>query len=197
MRALVFGAPGSGARTQAAVLAERFAVPHLDRSALLAEEPCWPPRRTGRAGTFVRPAVSDVAAARLLTRLQSAVDPGGWILSGFPRTVQHAVLLADVAEGRAQDVEVAIRLDVPRPELTARLLRRGTSTRTRTAGTAGALDDRMEVGPLSGFYEGSGRLLTVDGSGSEGQVASDLLRGLHSWLLERRLSGQASRAMWR
>jgi adenylate kinase len=190
----VFGAPGAGARTQAAVLAERFDVPHLEPSALLASwsEGRGPP--TPGTGRVLRPVVTDEAVVRLLMpRLQAATDAGGWVLSGFPRTVLQAALLPEVAAGQALDVEVAVRLDVPRREITDRLVWRGTTARHRGVRTAHPPGDRMELGALSGFYASSARLLTVDGSGTVGQVASDLLRGLHIWLLDRRLAARAHR----
>jgi adenylate kinase len=190
----VFGAPGAGARTQAAVLAERFDVAHLEAPALLASWSEGGDRPRAGIGRVLRPAVSDEAVVRLvMPRLQAATDAGGWVLSGFPRTVPQAALLTKAAAGQALDVEVAVRLDVPRRELTDRLVRRGTTGRHRGVRTAHPPGDRMELGPLSGFYARSARLLTIDGSGTVGQVASDLLRGLHIWRLDLRLAARAHR----
>jgi adenylate kinase len=190
----VFGLPGAGARTQAAVLAERFGVPHLARAALLTPWSEGGDRPTAATGRVLRSTPLDEVAVRLMMpRLQAAAGARGWILSGFPRTVLQAALLAEVAAGQALDVEVAVRLDVPRLELTDRLVRRGTTARHRAVHAAHLFDDRVEIGPLSGFYEGTARLLTIDGSGTVGQVASDLLRGLHAWLLHRRLAAPRQR----
>jgi len=112
MKLVVLGAPGAGKGTQAHFLAEHFCVPHISTGALLREH------IKGRtkiglevealvgAGAFV----SDEIVIRVLReRLGRSDCAGGFILDGFPRNVEQAKILDDVA-GRLDKV-VLIHID--------------------------------------------------------------------------------------
>ena len=55
----------------------------------------------------------------------AASEAGGYVLDGFPRTVDQAEAAYETARGLGVAVEVAVFLEVPAAELTRRLLARG------------------------------------------------------------------------
>ena len=55
----------------------------------------------------------------------AASEAGGYVLDGFPRTLEQAKAAYETAHELGVAVEVAIYLDVPTEELTRRLLARG------------------------------------------------------------------------
>ncbi|MCL2030363.1 MAG: adenylate kinase [Oscillospiraceae bacterium] len=112
MRMILFGAPGSGKGTQAALLEKRLGVPAVSTGNIL--------RAAIREGAEVgRKAKSFVDAGRLVpdeimveiikTRLARPDCEKGFILDGFPRTVAQAEALeaAGIAIDHVLDIEVS------------------------------------------------------------------------------------------
>lgn len=96
------------------------------------------------------------------------IQASGVLLDGFPRTTAQADALAEILEGSGPDL--AINLDVPIDEVTARMLARG-----RADDTAEAINRRLELyeaetAPLLAWFEDHGCLAVVDGMGAEDEV---------------------------
>ena len=132
MRLALFGPPGAGKGTQAKRLARTHGLTHLStgdlfRAAIRDRTPLG--RRVDdllRAGALVP---DDVTCGIVADRL-AAIDGGGFVLDGFPRTVPQAEwLLAHLDEiGRPLDAVVSLR--VPEEDLVGRLSRRRTDAET-------------------------------------------------------------------
>jgi adenylate kinase len=114
VRLLVFGRQGAGKGTQAVRLADRYGVPHISTGDML--------RAAVREGTeFGLQAKAIMDAGQLVSdevmlgiiseRLAQPDAARGWLLDGFPRTLQQAkdlaVLVGDGGIGLAIDLEVA------------------------------------------------------------------------------------------
>ncbi len=99
MRLLLIGAPGAGKGTQATLIAERFHIAHISSGDLLrthVEENTT----IGRAAQeFLAKGdlVPDAIVMDMLRKpVVAASEAGGYVLDGFPRTVEQA-------EGRVRD----------------------------------------------------------------------------------------------
>ena len=121
---ILLGAPGAGKGTQAAMLTEALAVPHvasgdLFRSALQKETPLGLEAKKYMDQGLLVP--DEVTIAMVRERLALPDCEEGVILDGFPRTLEQAKALdaALAEEGRAIDKVLYIR--VPNEELVARL----------------------------------------------------------------------------
>jgi adenylate kinase len=101
---MLMGPPGSGKGTQAARVAERYALPHISTGDAL--------RAAVKAGTPIgREVAETVAAGRLVgdelitgivrERLAAADARAGCILDGYPRTVAQAGILDTMLSGSA------------------------------------------------------------------------------------------------
>src|SRR5262249_48865078 len=93
MRVLLIGAPGAGEGTQATLIAERFGLTHISSGDLL--------RRHMREGTRLGRLVYDyvqrgdlvpdgIIMDMLYKPVIAASTSGGYVLDGFPRTVEQA-----------------------------------------------------------------------------------------------------------
>jgi len=144
MRLLLIGAPGAGKGTQAERLAERFGIAHISSGDLLRQHV----REQTSIGRTIKSYVDkgdlvpdSVVLDMLRKPVVAAVEAGGYVLDGFPRTVEQAEASFPVAQALGVEVQAAIHLDVPRQELVRRLL----SRRRGSEDTEEVIEHRLEV----------------------------------------------------
>ena len=95
IRLVLFGAPGVGKGTQAAVLKERLAVPHIATGDLLRAAMKRTRRPAGRFTGDHRPGRAGAGRSGQRDDRRSAwrrpIPVRGFLLDGYPRTVEQAV----------------------------------------------------------------------------------------------------------
>jgi adenylate kinase len=168
MRLLLIGAPGAGKGTQAERLAERFGITHISSGDLLRQHVREQTSigRTIKSYVYKGDLVPDSVVLDMLRKpVVAAVEAGGYVLDGFPRTVEQAEASFPVAQALGVEVQAAIHLDVPREELVRRLL----SRRRGSEDTEEVIEHRLEVYlektvPLLAYYAGRELMFAVDGA---------------------------------
>jgi adenylate kinase len=182
VRLLLIGAPGSGKGTQATRLAEHFGLTHISSGDLLRQHVTeeTPLGREVQQYVSRGDLVPDTLLMDVLRKpVVAASNSGGYILDGFPRTVEQAQIAYAVAKDLGVEAQVAVHLDVPRHELVRRLLARGRGSDD----TEEVIEHRLEVYmehtvPMLDYYELREELVRVDGGRTPDEV---------SWALVRRL----------
>jgi len=131
LRAVMLGRQGSGKGTQGAQLARLLVVPHVSvgdvlREAVGAGSPAG--RRAQEAMERGELVHDDLVVSLVAERLAAPdVRSGGFVLDGFPRTVDQAAALEGIlADSALAEVELdrAVVIDVPLEVARARLLAR-------------------------------------------------------------------------
>jgi adenylate kinase len=194
MRLLLIGAPGAGKGTQAVRIAEHFGIPHISSGELL--------RRHVAKGTSIGrmvqetmergDLVSDGVVMDVLRKpVEAASRRGGYVLDGFPRTVEQAHAAYLVARNIGASVQVALYLAVPRDELMSRMLARGTES-GRLDDTEEIIKHRLDVFeertmPLLDYYAQRERLVTVNGARPINEVTWSVIVQLQK--VRRRVTG--------
>jgi adenylate kinase len=179
MRLLLIGAPGSGKGTQADLLARRFGIAHISSGDLLRQHV----REQTAFGQLVKAYVDkgdlvpDSLVMDILRKPVLAAAETGYVLDGFPRTVAQAEAAYAVVHPLGAEVQAAIHLDVPHPELVRRLLARGRGTDD----TAEVIEHRLQVYdkmtvPLLEYYAGREWMFAVDGTQPPRVVHEDIVR---------------------
>ena len=179
MRLLLIGAPGSGKGTQADLLARRFAIAHISSGDLLRQHV----REQTTFGQLVKAYVDkgdlvpDSLVMDILRKPVLAAAETGYVLDGFPRTVAQAEAAYAVVHPLGAEVQAAIHLDVPHPELVRRLLARGRGADD----TAEVIEHRLQVYdqmtvPLLEYYAGREWMFAVDGTQPSQVVHEDIVR---------------------
>lgn len=181
-RLLLFGPPGSGKGTQAALLAERLGVPAIStgemfRQAVAAQSELG---RRVEAILALGNLVDDATTSEVVRgRLAQPDARRGFILDGYPRTLAQAETLEEILRGRGESLDAAVFLEVPEGEVVRRMSGR--------RGQAGRVDDTPEVvrgrlrvyeeqtAPLVDYYGRRGLLRQVDGDRPVGDVAAAIL----------------------
>lgn len=175
---VLFGPPGSGKGTQAAILAERLGVPAISTGDIL--------RAAVAAGTPLGQRVAAVLAAGALVddglmqevvdeRLRAPDTARGAILDGFPRTVAQAEGLETMLRRLDGEVRAAVLISVPTEELVRRALLRG-----RGDDEESVIRERLRVyeektAPVAEFYRQRGLLARVDGHRRVEQVTDAIV----------------------
>ncbi|HEY3977047.1 MAG TPA: adenylate kinase [Streptosporangiaceae bacterium] len=180
MRLLLIGAPGAGKGTQAERLAARFGIAHISSGDLLRQHV----REQTSLGQRVRRYVDAgdlVPDALVMDMLRKPVlaAASGYVLDGFPRTVEQAKASYAVVRALGAEVQAAIHLDVPREELIRRLLARGRGAEDARAVVEHRLQVYQEMtAPLLEYYAGREWMFTVDGSRPADVVHADIAQRL-------------------
>jgi adenylate kinase len=121
---VLLGAPGVGKGTQAEILSDRLAIPHvatgdLFRSAVREGSKIGlEARRYMERGQLVP---DDITVRMLLDRLAQPDARSGVILDGFPRTAAQAEALDRALAEHGTKVDHAVEIEVPSDELVRRL----------------------------------------------------------------------------
>lgn len=121
---VLLGAPGAGKGTQAAILAERLAVPHIATGDLFRAAVRDDTKIGKDAAAYMSRGelVPDaITIGMLLERLGRKDATPGAVLDGFPRNREQAAALDGALAARGARVERAILIEVPADELVRRL----------------------------------------------------------------------------
>jgi adenylate kinase len=182
MRLLLIGAPGAGKGTQAEKLAERFHIAHISSGDLLRQNV----KDETSIGLTIKQYVDagdlvpDAVVMDMLRKpVVAAAEGGGYVLDGFPRTVDQAKTAFETARELGVEVQAAVHLDVPDEELIRRLLARSRGHDD----TEDVIAHRLEVFrertiPLLDYYAGREWMFTVDGAQPPDKVHEDIVTRL-------------------
>jgi adenylate kinase len=182
MRLLLIGAPGAGKGTQAERLSERFGIAHISSGDLLRQHVKDQTALGQTIKSYVDRGdlVPDAVVMDMLRKpVVAAAEAGGYVLDGFPRTVDQAKTAFQVAQALGAQVQAAVHLDVPHTELVRRLLSRGRGSDD----TEEVIEHRLQVYldntvPLLDYYAGREWMFAVDGSQAPGAVHEEIVARL-------------------
>ncbi len=179
MRIVLLGPPGAGKGTQAVKLAEKLGIPQISTGDLF--------RHNINSGTPLGLQAKeyldagDLVPASLTNalvddRLDESDVAEGFILDGFPRTVEQAEALHDMLERRNLKLDAVLEFRVPEEELVARLAGRGRADDTEDVIRNRFRVYRDETAPLLDYY--THELATVEAVGSLDEVFNRALQSL-------------------
>jgi adenylate kinase len=147
MIVLLFGPPGCGKGTQAASIAHNFHIPAISTGEMFRAE-CKAGTELGRlacsilkSGGLVGDEIVDKVVAG---RIQQPDCASGFLLDGYPRTLEQAAYLDGLLRKRGLPKPIAILLDVPAQVLVSRI------TARRQCGKCGRIYNMLSQPPKSG-----------------------------------------------
>jgi adenylate kinase len=175
-RLIFLGPPGAGKGTQAKVLAELLAIPHISTGEILRSAVAKATPLGQKAKDYMEKGelVPDELLLDLVRdRLNQPDAHDGWILDGFPRNVSQASFLDSLLQEMNQTCE-CVNLEVPDEVLVARLLGRGRSDDTPEAIRTRLDIYHKETAPLIGFYRERSTLRAINGDRPLEEVTESL-----------------------
>jgi adenylate kinase len=166
-RLIFFGPPGAGKGTQAKELSKDCQIPHIATGDILRQAIAEQTDVGEKAQNYVDNGdlVPDEVLAELVRdRLQQPDAQPGWILDGFPRTINQAEFLDQLLDELNTSYDLVIYLDVPDEVLMERLLGRG-----RKDDTEETIRHRLDIfhnqtEALINFYQQRNHFLQVNGN---------------------------------
>lgn len=179
MRMVLLGPPGAGKGTQAEKLAEKFGIPQIStgdlfRSNISKGTPLGvEAKKYLDAGDLVP---AELTNALVDDRLDADDTAAGFILDGFPRSVEQAVALRDMLAKRSLKLDAVLEFRVSESELLTRLKSRGRADDTEEVILNRMKVYRDETAPLLDYYQDE--LVSVDAVGSLDEVFARALQAL-------------------
>lgn len=181
---ILFGPPGAGKGTQAVKIAEKFGWKHVSTGDILRAEVSQ--------GTSLGLKVKAVMEAghlvsdELLIEIMESVfvsnkaTAAGFVLDGFPRTLNQAVELDAMLNRLGCKVSMVLALEVNEEELVARLLKRAQE-QGRKDDTEEVIKNRLvqyhhHTKPLIEYYREKGLFRNVRGIGTIDDIFQELCK---------------------
>ncbi len=195
LNVILLGAPGAGKGTQAERIVARYGLPHIStgemlRAALEAgTEMGLAAKRFMDAGELVP---DEVVIGVVRDRLAEPDTDRGFLLDGFPRTIEQAERLDAMLAREGRAVSHAVLIDVPEDELVQRI-----SGRRSCAGCGKLYNVTFDPPRAEGVCDACGAALLQRGDDNEETVRNRLAvyrrqtAPLVSYYVERGVLGEA------
>jgi len=184
-RLLLVGPPGAGKGTQAAILADTYGIPAIStgdifRHNVANETPLGlQVKAIMEAGEYVPDALTNEIVA---DRLGQADARGGFLLDGYPRTIDQVNELDRILSADNAALDVVVLLEADTDEVVARLLKRATE-QGRIDDTEEVIRHRLSVyaeqtSPLIDVYDKRNLVVRVNGLGAVNDVTARIVDAL-------------------
>jgi adenylate kinase len=190
-RMLIVGPPGAGKGTQAARITSTYGIPDISTGDIFRENI----RNQTPLGVQVKAIVDagdyvpDTLTNELVkNRLEQPDAQAGFLLDGYPRTLDQVHYLDELLDSKGQKLEAVIQLVADQDEIVSRLTKRAKE-QGRADDSEEAIRHRQQVylretSPLIDVYRDRGLLVEVDGLGDMDTVADRIKsalteRGIH------------------
>ena len=209
MNIILFGAPGAGKGTQAKKLVEKYNIPQISTGDMFREAIANGTELGLKAKSFMDRGdlvPDDVTIGIVEERLAKSDCDKGFILDGFPRTINQAEELSKILKKQGRDIDKVVVLDVKDNEILERITGRRISKKTgkiyhikynppvdeneediyqRDDDNETAVKTRLEAyknqtAPLFDYYKDLGKTVIVDGAKGVEKITEDILRILDS-----------------
>ena len=186
---VMFGPPGAGKGTQSQKLAQKYNLGHISTGDIFRSEISRSTDLGKKAKEYIDKGelVPDSLLLDVVVKgMRSHNNVNGYLLDGYPRTLQQAGDLDAYLQEKALKVDMVVAFDVDEEELVNRLVKRALET-GRTDDTEEVIHNRLKVYhkqtyPLIHFYENQDKLERVNGLGSIEDIFSRLCEKVNKHL---------------
>ena len=187
MIVVLFGPPASGKGTQAKRIHERYGIAHLSTGDMLRAAIAQGTEIGKKAKALVdggQLVPDDIVLGIIAERIEQPDCAKGFVLDGFPRTVEQAKGLDAMLGGKKRAVDHVILMEVDEVELIKRVENRAAEAKKK--GEPVRPDDdpetfkkrlgvyKAQTAPILPLYEAQGKIRRVDGMKSIDEVTAQI-----------------------
>ena len=186
VRLLLVGPPGAGKGTQAVRLAEAYGIPAIStgdifRANVRDETPLGVEAKGFMdRGEYVPDSLTNALVA---DRLNHADCEPGFLLDGYPRTLDQVRALDEVLADQGNSLDVVVELVADPDVVVERILLRAKDSGRSDDADESVIRNRLDIyaretAPLIEVYGGRGLLVSVDGIGEIADVTNRITAAL-------------------
>ena len=124
MKIIMLGAPGAGKGTQAKMIAEKYAIPHISTGDIFRANIKNGTELGKKAKKYMdqgKLVPDELTVKILLDRVAQPDCANGYVLDGFPRTIPQAEVLDKALRELGDKIDYAINVDVPDENIVNRM----------------------------------------------------------------------------
>ena len=185
---ILFGKPGAGKGTQAALLRDAFRLVHISTGDLFRHNIGNNTSLGALAKSYMDQGdlVPDEVTIKMLeAEVGKNPDAGGFIFDGFPRTAKQAEALDEFLHGKEMSIQATIALEVDEEVLIKRLLNRGKDSGRADDQNEEKIRNRFEeynnkTAPLISYYIAQNKFHSITGVGTVTEISEQLIALLDS-----------------
>ena len=176
MQIILFGPPGCGKGTQASFISDSLSIPHLSTGDMLRSAVSLKSEIGIKAKEIMEKGglVSDEIVLSLVKeRISDNDSKKGFILDGFPRTINQAEGLNFLLK-ESQKIDFVLRIKVDQDDIVKRLIARGRDDDKPEIIKNRFKSYNSETQPLIPFYEERDILFNINGMQEVEKVFADI-----------------------
>lgn len=179
MRLVLLGPPGAGKGTQAAILTEKLGVPHISTGDLFRANIGEGTPLGVEAKEYIdagKLVPTDVTARMVKARLEESDAANGFLLDGFPRTVEQADILDGFMKEFGTKLDGVVNFQVDEDTVVERMLARGRADDNEETIRTRLEVYRNETAPLIEHY--GDQIIPIKAEGTVEEISERTLKAL-------------------
>lgn len=179
MRLVLLGPPGAGKGTQAALLSEKLNIPHISTGDLFRANIGEGTPLGLEAKEYIdagKLVPTDVTARMVKARLAEDDAKNGFLLDGFPRTVEQAEILAEFLKEQGQKLDGVLNFRVSEDVVVERMLARGRADDNEETIRTRMAVYRDETAPLIDHYGDA--IINIEAEGEVEEINERAMKAL-------------------
>ena len=185
---ILFGAPGCGKGTQAALIKEKYNINHISTGEVIRGEIARGTELGKSMQNYIEAgqlAPDSIVIGMIRNYMKEHKDAAGNIFDGFPRTTAQAEAFDEILKEDGESVSVMIYMDVPEEELVQRILLRGKDSGRADDASEDVIRNRIAVyreqtEVVAEHYAKQNKYIAINGVGTMDEVFDRICEAIDS-----------------